>query len=73
MIMQYKRRAFVSVSIALGFGVINWLIRDTINLRLSRLLSLIGVSLWLYGCGVFAKVKGYQWWRGSALGIIPFD
>jgi len=60
------------VSIALGFGVTNWLIRDTITLRLSRLLSLIGVSLWLYGCGVFAEAKGYQWWRGSALGIIPF-
>ena len=62
----------MSVPIALGLGVINWLVRDTITLGLSRLLSLVGISLWLYGCGVFAKAKGYQWWRGSVLGIIPF-
>lgn len=71
MLPQYKRTTNLGVGIGFVLQISGQVLSKQGIEFIGLLLSLVGLAAFIWGCGQYAKAKGYSAWFGG-LGLLSF-
>lgn len=69
MLPQYKRNTNIGVGIGIVLQVAGRTMAERGTPDIGLIVALVGVAVFIWGCGQYAKGKGYSAWFG-ALGLL---